>query len=68
MFLVQTPEDATRQQIWIIEDKHYIEFFLKACSNQMITLGETTYDSEHSGNEYMIILGGEDNKQSTITR
>ena len=68
MFLVQTPEDAPSQQIWIIEDKHYIEFALKACSNQMITLGETVYDSDHSSNEYMVILGGEDNTHCTITR
>lgn len=68
MFLVQTPEDAPSQQIWIIEDRHYIEFALKACSNQMITLGETVYDSDHSSNEYMVILGGEDNTHCTITR
>ena len=68
MFLVQTPEDTPNQQIWITEDQHYIEFSLKGCSNQMVTLGETVYDNEHTGNEYMIVFGGESNTQSTITR
>ena len=66
-FIIRTPDDMPYRQAWIIEDKHYIEFTLKGCSNQMVYLGESVFESTDR-NGILITYGANGNSETIITR